>query len=184
LDPSPDPTRSTASLRATAHPLRLRMLSLLTGATLSAAEVARELGITQANASYHLRVLAKAGLVAEGGEERVRGGVAKRYRHPWDDYRSEPASPAAYQGYLQGLASELTRRGLEQDTASPGTTADAELWVAPDVRDRVAELLGEAAHLLHAQARPPRTPGAVRVSLTMALFEMTGDDNDQAKHRS
>jgi DNA-binding transcriptional ArsR family regulator len=157
------------------------MLSLLTGATLSAAEVARELGVTQANASYHLRVLARAGLLVEAGTERVRGGVAKRYRHPWEEYRSEAASTATYQGYLQGLASELTRRGLERDTATPGTTADAELWVAPEVRDRVAELLGEAAHLLHAQARPPRTPGTLRVSLTMALFEMS--DNDQAKSR-
>ena len=50
----------TSSLRAMAHPLRLRMLSLLTGAELSAAEVARELGITHANASYHLRVLLDA----------------------------------------------------------------------------------------------------------------------------
>ena len=32
------------SLRSLAHPVRLRMLSLLTGAPMSAAEVARELG--------------------------------------------------------------------------------------------------------------------------------------------
>ena len=42
-----------ASLRAAAHPLRLRILSLLTGSALSAAEIARELDITHANASYH-----------------------------------------------------------------------------------------------------------------------------------
>ena len=53
-----------SDLRATAHPLRLRMLSLLTGAELSAAEVARELGVSQANASYHLRLLLDAGLLA------------------------------------------------------------------------------------------------------------------------
>ena len=47
-----------ASLRAVAHPVRLRILSLLTGTELSAAEVARELDLTHANASYHLRVLA------------------------------------------------------------------------------------------------------------------------------
>src|SRR6187549_612915 len=60
-------------LRATAHPLRLEMLSLLTGAALSAAEVARELGVTQANASYHLRLLHRAGLVEEAGQEKVNG---------------------------------------------------------------------------------------------------------------
>ncbi len=73
-----------SEMRATAHPVRLQMLSLLTGTQLSAAEIARELGITHANASYHLRLLAAAGLVVEAGEEKIRGGIAKRYRHPWD----------------------------------------------------------------------------------------------------
>ena len=70
-----------SSLRATAHPLRLRMLSLLTSSAMSAAEVARELDITHANASYHLRLLHDADLVVVESEERIRGGVAKRYRH-------------------------------------------------------------------------------------------------------
>ena len=43
-----------SELRATAHPLRLQMLSLLTGAELSAAEVARELDLTP-NAIYLAR---------------------------------------------------------------------------------------------------------------------------------
>src|SRR5918993_1279103 len=73
-----------SSLRATAHPLRLRMLSLLTSSAMSAAEVARELGITHANASYHLRQLHDADLVVVEGEERIRGGMAKRYRHLFD----------------------------------------------------------------------------------------------------
>ena len=78
------------ALRATAHPLRLQMLSLLTGAELSAAEVARELGVSQANASYHLRLLLDAGQLVMAGEEVVRGGRAKKYRHPWD----EPSAPS------------------------------------------------------------------------------------------
>ena len=47
----------TAELRAVAHPVRLRILSLLTGAAMTATEVAAELGLTHANASYHLRRL-------------------------------------------------------------------------------------------------------------------------------
>ena len=43
---------TTQALRATAHPVRLQILSLLTGAEMSAAEVARELDLTHANASY------------------------------------------------------------------------------------------------------------------------------------
>ena len=74
---------TTNALRAVAHPVRLQMLSLLTGTELSAAEVARELGITHANASYHLRTLLDAGELVIASEEKIRGGVAKRYRHPW-----------------------------------------------------------------------------------------------------
>ena len=88
-----DDAEAVSSLRATAHPLRLRMLSLLTGAELSAAEVARELDITHANASYHLRVLLEAGVVVVAGEEKIRGGVAKRYRHPWEVKAEHKASP-------------------------------------------------------------------------------------------
>src|SRR6476659_9549606 len=60
------------SLRALAHPVRLQMLSLLTGAPMSAAEVARELGLTHANASYHLRQLLAAGQLVEAGDELLR----------------------------------------------------------------------------------------------------------------
>ena len=85
-----DELSETAALRAMAHPLRLRMMSLLTGAELSAAEVARELGITHANASYHLRVLLDAGELEVAGEEKIRGGIASGCRSasspsdPWE----------------------------------------------------------------------------------------------------
>ena len=72
---------SLDELRATAHPIRLRLLSLLTGAAMSAAEAGRELGYSQATASYHLRVLERAGLVRVVETVRLRGGEAKRYRH-------------------------------------------------------------------------------------------------------
>ena len=70
-------TARTAELRAMAHPVRLRILSLLTGAALTAAEIARELGLTHANASYHLRHLLAAGQIEVAGEERIRGGVGQ-----------------------------------------------------------------------------------------------------------
>lgn len=68
-------------LRVLAHPLRLRLLSLLTGTAMSAAEAARELGEKQANISYHLRRLRDGGLLEISEEAEVRGGRAKRYRH-------------------------------------------------------------------------------------------------------
>ncbi|HEX6873862.1 MAG TPA: helix-turn-helix domain-containing protein, partial [Micromonosporaceae bacterium] len=73
--------RPAAKLRALAHPIRLRILSLLTGAAMTAAEIARELDLTHANASYHVRQLAEVGQIEVVAEERIRGGVAKRYRY-------------------------------------------------------------------------------------------------------
>ena len=81
VSPSAGPDPRTAELRAMAHPVRLRILSLLTGAALTAADVARELGLTHANASYHLRQLLAVGQIEVAGHERIRGGAAKRYRY-------------------------------------------------------------------------------------------------------
>lgn len=160
------------SLRALAHPVRLRILSLLTGASLCAADIARELGITQANASYHLRQLAAAGEVVDAGERRVRGGVAKLYRHAWESERAGAASDvAARQQFVRMLAAELVRRDVERGSG-PATDTDAELWVEPELWADVVKAVGEASNRLHAAAQPPRTPRTVRVSMTAALFQM------------
>jgi len=104
-----DPT-SLADLRAMAHPVRLRILSLLTGAPMSAAEVARELDLTHANASYHIRLLHEAGLLVEAGEETIRGGRAKRYRYNLEHPGSSSADAAASAPYYLAVAGELVRR--------------------------------------------------------------------------
>jgi DNA-binding transcriptional ArsR family regulator len=175
-----------AALRASAHPIRLRMLSLLTGAAMSATELAQELDITHANASYHLRVLAAAGIVEAAGEENVRGGVVKRYRHPTRTAAEEQCAGQTQPGgtdpegqllVWQAIAHELIRRAQEQavdtERPSPGALCDAELWVDPEVWQRAVRLAGDAALLLHENAQPPRTDGTLHVNATMALFEMT-----------
>jgi DNA-binding transcriptional ArsR family regulator len=180
--------RSQAELRALAHPVRLRILSLLTGASLTAAEVARELGLTHANASYHLRNLLAGGIIVPAGEERIRGGVAKRYRYDVQQYVARESSAfrgdeegAAYRPVadrapvLSAVAGELRRRATRVRWARGKVLADAELWVDPavwrDVRDRIAR----AARDLHDAAQAPRTPGTLRTSTTIALFEMRPD---------
>ncbi len=168
---------ATQALRATAHPVRLQILSLLTGAEMSAAEVARELGLTHANASYHLRLLLGAGQLEVASEERIRGGVAKRYRHPWDAPESDrPRQAQDRQTWLRVMADELVRRG-GQWVDRPGQLTDAELWVEPDDLETVRASLMAASRHLHASARPPRTEGTVRVAMTAALFEMESDES-------
>jgi predicted ArsR family transcriptional regulator len=57
-------------LRAIAHPVRTRILDELSASgPVRAADVARELGIPANQASFHLRQLAKYGLVEEAPEE-------------------------------------------------------------------------------------------------------------------
>lgn len=160
-------------LRSVAHPVRLDMLSLLTGASLSAAEVARELGITHANASYHLRRLLDAGLLVVDGEEKVNGGTAKRYRHLWD--RPEPATPLPEHvrlAEMRTLGEAIPRRYPRRLRGEPGHSSDLDAWVDPEVWDQALALLRQASTLLHASARPPRTPGTVRVSATTAAFRL------------
>ncbi|WP_121254751.1 ArsR/SmtB family transcription factor [Nocardioides ferulae] len=171
----------TAALRSLAHPVRLQILSLLTGTAMSAAEVARELELTHANASYHLRVLAAAGEVVEAGEERIRGGVAKRYRHPWREvFEGESAqpgrvSPEHARMQVRAMSSELVRRFDRRRAGAPASLTDAELWVEPEVWEQVRGLVMDAAALLHDQARPPHAEGTVRVNLTAAAFTMETD---------
>lgn len=173
------PARLTA-LRASAHPVRLRMLSLLTGSAMSAAEVARELGLTHANASYHLRRLLDAGQLVLDGEETIRGGRAKRYRYPHERQgASERAGdpdpgphPDEVVAYGAVLSHELQRR-VRRLEPGVGMHSDLEGWVEPDAWERACRLLLEASHLLHRANRPARTPGTVHVSATAWAFRMS-----------
>ena len=166
------------SLRAMAHPVRLRMLSLLTGAPMSAAEVARELGLTHANASYHLRQLLAAGQVVEAGEETIRGGRAKRYQYDVDVPGSTASNAGERTAFFQLLADELLRRSGSAHPGSRQSSTDAELWVAPDDWAAVLDQVTEAMTTLHRVAKPRRSAGAVHISATVSLFVM--DDGPDA----
>jgi DNA-binding transcriptional ArsR family regulator len=160
------------SLRAIAHPLRLRILSLLTGSAMSAAEVARELGETQANASYHVRRLHEAGLLRIAEEVSIRGGRAKRYRHDPDSGEGLTSDRADHLMLAAVLAEELRRRTTLRRLDARGTMADAELWVSPEVWQAVVRHVRWVSELLHSNAKPPRTPGTIRTSATISLFQM------------
>ena len=167
-----------AALRAMAHPLRLRMMSLLTAAPMTAAEVARELGLTHANASYHLRNLLAGGMILVDGEEKIRGGVAKRYRYDAGHDRDResgrgPKSDVQMRIEYAALAHELIRRSQQANSpAGPRLFADAELWVDPENWAELRKRVGDALVELHRVAQPPRTPGTIRTSTTAAMFRM------------
>lgn len=170
-----DDERRIAALRARAHPLRLRMLSLLTGAAMSAAELARELEVSQALASYHLRQLADAGAVELAEERSRRGGRERRYR-----YRVEPSFPGQPPApdedgqalFVEAVVDELRRRSAQRAPDLPGLSIDAELWVDPEDWEEARAAMAAAGTMLHERARRPHTPGTVHLNTTVVLFPM------------
>jgi len=116
-------------------------------------------------------------MIVVAGEEKIRGGLAKRYRYDagQDDRSRKAAAPwtdGQNRAYYVAMAHELIRRTAEAQWTGPKSLADAELWVDPEVWRDIAKRIGQAAIELHHAARPPRTPGTVRTSTTVAMFTM------------
>lgn len=114
-----DRTRSElAALRATAHPTRRAILSLLgEHTTLTATESARLLGVSPKACSYHLAVLADQHLVEEV--------AASGRNRPWR--RAGPAIQAAERvadDLVRGSRARLHAR-VRRDDQLMGTAADA-----------------------------------------------------------
>jgi DNA-binding transcriptional ArsR family regulator len=113
---SPDPpARSVididdaARIRALSHPARLAIIDYLgSGVTATATELAEVVGLSPSATSYHLRELARAGLIreAEGrgdGRERVWQGVADRFRYDSDNIDDDWAGRGEAYGLLGAL---------------------------------------------------------------------------------
>lgn len=159
-------------LRALAHPVRLRLLSLLTGQAMSAAEAGRELGCNHANASYHLRLLRDAGLLEVAEQVSVRGGRAVRYRYRSEQQEADPYRPEEHLLTATAIGEELRRRTLQRDPGVPGHLTDAELWVPLEAYEAFCQTLRAASAELHAAARPTGSPGTVRMSASAVAFRM------------
>jgi predicted ArsR family transcriptional regulator len=159
-------------LRAMAHPLRLRILSLTGGAALSAAELADELGIAHAAASYHARQLADAGLlqvVDAPGERSGPGRPPVRYRYVAAESGELDRSEGALELW-EATAAEIGRRLAARSRHR--IAADAEVWMAPEDFEEVSALASRISDLIHERGRRPRAPGTVHGSVTVAVFEL------------
>lgn len=110
----PQPLSDPRVLRAIAHPVRTRILEELSATgPVRAADVARDLGIPANQASFHLRQLAKYGLVEEAPEEardkrdRVwRATASEGYTINASQLAEVPGGPAAFDVFR---ASHLAR---------------------------------------------------------------------------
>jgi DNA-binding transcriptional ArsR family regulator len=67
-------------VKALAHPIRVRILGLLEGRTLTPKQLAAELELPLENVSYHVRTLAKFGLIELKRRQIAKGTVEHYYR--------------------------------------------------------------------------------------------------------
>ncbi len=67
-------------VRGLAHPLRIHILRILETRVASPSEIAEEVGAPLGNVSYHVRFLARVGLIELAGTEPRRGAVEHYYR--------------------------------------------------------------------------------------------------------
>jgi DNA-binding transcriptional ArsR family regulator len=165
--------QSRQQLRALSHPVRLRILSLASGAAMSSAELARELGMNHAAVSFHVRQLVSAGFLTLAETRSVRGGQERRYRHDpagrghWTDEDARLT--------VQAVSTEVLRRLADVPSVRWRLFADAELWVDPAVWADAASRIAAAVGDLHAAALTPHAPGALHVSTTALLFSADDD---------
>jgi len=155
-----------------AHPVRLRILSLTAGAAMSASEIADELEIAHAAASYHARQLFDAGLlqVAEDSSERSGPGRPPvRYRYvatPSDRLDRSEGGDALWAATSEDMQRRLRARSRHR------VGADAEVWMTRDDFEQVCALAEQISDLIHERAQRPRADGTVHGSATIFAFEL------------
>jgi DNA-binding transcriptional ArsR family regulator len=125
------------ALRALAHPIRLRLHALVgREGNLTAADAARQLGISHGLASHHLRQLAKYGFVEEA---ESTDGRARPWRVTSTSYDVGPADEDA-----RGAADLLQRLAVQRAEQELGT------WqTRRDPEDPMAGLAGARTGLLY-----------------------------------
>jgi DNA-binding transcriptional ArsR family regulator len=177
------------AIRALAHPARLAVLDALNrGQTLTATEAADVAGLSPSAMSYHLRALAKWGIVREAdadqasdGRERrwVRAGAGVRFDPPPRGADAATAFIATH--YLDESRSQLANWLANQSRESEfwrehSVMAYRETWLTEDEAvelGRLAETMIDEEH----RALSERPPGARRVRLTFMMFPIDEPDD-------
>ncbi|MFC8125832.1 winged helix-turn-helix domain-containing protein [Streptomyces sp. NPDC057302] len=189
--PSPDgaPPRSIRltdprALRAYAHPTRMALVGLLrrTG-PFTATRAAELTGESVASCSYHLRMLAKYGLVeeAQGGRGREKPWRATAQFTDWPGYSEDPSVAEASDALEAAVAEryfERVMRAKEQRHLLPRAWREAEqfgdtfLYLTPEELTAVGERMSDLLRPYEGRGVDPsrRPEGARRVSVLRIAF--------------
>ena len=151
--PTPRTLNDPLALRAIAHPTRNRILEELEAqGELRAVDVARELRIPANQANYHLRPLAKYGLVEDAGSERDKRDRVWRLtgapglRIQPRRAAGAPGGPAAVRAWRSSAAErthELVERAHPLEDEQQRTVADLRVRLTADEAQLLADELLE-----------------------------------------
>jgi hypothetical protein len=163
------------------HPVRARLLELLVRVgTVTSTEAARQLGGNSGLHSFHLRQLARFGLI-----EEVPGRTGRA--RPWRlvDPAAEPPEPASGLGSLaRGLEDESYQRWVASRDRAPERWRYDEafsqvVYLTPaELREVGAVLRAELARYRSRERSPAhRPPGAAPVAVVARLFPLLAPED-------
>ncbi|WP_129666268.1 ArsR/SmtB family transcription factor [Phytoactinopolyspora endophytica] len=170
-DPERDVLLDARSLRAVAHPARLRILGLLRmEGPATATTLAVKLGLNTGATSYHLRQLAAAGLIVEveergtGRDRWWRAAHRSSYLNVEDLTEDEKEVGVAYLRAVALVYAEKMQRAADERPMLPRQWQDATTFsdfpflLTPDEATRMLRELREVV----ARYRPLSDPAAAR----------------------
>jgi DNA-binding transcriptional ArsR family regulator len=187
LEPIGHPQATRKQMRALAHPLRMRILELLAQAPSTATLIAKELGESTGSTSYHLRALARAGLIEEDPE---RGTGRERWwrRHP-PSYIEVPTGAEDPEGRALEVVmwtdmadrdDEALRRFFERlpelngDLRRAATIANWHAWLTVDEVIGLSERIADIVVRYRDEAARNR-PGANRIFVSFRALPWAED---------
>lgn len=137
--------------RALSNPIRHRVLIVLGEGPATVSELARRLDIAKGSAAHHLRVLADAGLVREGGTRRRRGGTQQLWERAVqriigpDDPQTTAALVAAVAAEIDASAQPSTHLRYLRLTRAQAERVRAALSEVVDALDPADEVEADTA---------------------------------------
>jgi predicted ArsR family transcriptional regulator len=170
------------ALRAYAHPVRMKLiLALRTRGPLTATQAGRLLGESSGTCSFHLRQLAKYGLVEETGEGtgREKPWRATTTSTNWDNLQQTPEAAAAAgllsevlaESYFAALMRWLeVRSGESEEWQRAAFIGDRFLWVTADELAQIGrELSAVVDRYFERQVNPELRPPGARLATYLHL---------------
>jgi DNA-binding transcriptional ArsR family regulator len=192
-EPHPREITDARTLRALAHPLRLALIEILwRDESVSAAQAGRELGESQANCSFHLRQLAKFGIVeeVEGSRGRARPWRLSAAGLLFAGVQDDPEAAlawAALERLLRGRQTERYRAWLEGRSGYSARWRAAAFhvnhvaWLTPDELDEIADEVNDLLRRRGGERRgdPARRPAdALPVELVSFAYPTRSDTGE------